>query len=130
MDKKIYLSDNKVLEHNKKAFFDTVQLFSNVKEDNIDKEIEKIENNDEYKDTLSLLHFDKGRTIWVELKIEDSYLSSMIYAWMYSKSKFDETELHSLGCSIKTIMFSKPSGYSDDEKEAIKKLYEAAFGNV
>lgn len=130
MDKKIYLSDNKILEHDKKSFFDTVQLFSNVKEDNIDKEIERIENNDEYKDNLSLLHFDKGRTIWVELNIEDSYLSSMIYAWMYSKSKFDETELHSLGCSIKTIMFSKPSGYSDDEKEAIKKLYEAAFGNV
>jgi hypothetical protein len=51
-------------------------------------------------------------------------------SWMYSESKFDKgKELHALGCSMQGIMFSKPSGYSDDVKMAIKRLYENAFGN-
>ena len=37
-------------------------------------------------------------------------------------------DLHALGCSMKQIMFSKPSGYSDEEKAAILTLYNSAFG--
>ena len=48
--------------------------------------------------------------------------------WLYTESE-DGDRLHALGCSVEEIMFYKPSGYSDDEKQAIRKLYEAAFGN-
>ena len=90
MEKKIILSENKVLEHNEKAFKDTLQLFSNLNEDNIDKEIDRVENDPKFKDILPSMHFDKGRTIWLELKVEDSYLSGLILSWMYSKSTHDE----------------------------------------
>lgn len=130
MDNKIILSENKILEHNEKCFKDTLQLFSNLNEDNIDKEIHRCENNPKLKEILPSMYLDKGRTIWVELKVEDSYLSGLILSWMYSKSNHDEKSgLQALGCSLKSIMFSKPSGYSDDVKYAIQKLYESAFGN-
>ena len=130
MEKKIILSENKVLEHNEKAFKDTLQLFSNLNEDNIDKEIDRAENDPKFKEILPSIHFDKGRTIWLELKVEDSYLSGLILSWMYSKSTHDEKiGLQALGCTLQSIMFSKPSGYSDQEKEAIRMLYDAAFGN-
>jgi hypothetical protein len=130
MKKQIILSENKVLEHNEKAFKDTLQLFSNLNEDNIDKEISRAENDPKIKDILPNMHFDKGRTIWLELKVEDSYLSGLILSWMYSNSNYDEKSgLQALGCTLQSIMFSKPSGYSDQEKEAIRMLYDAAFGN-
>lgn len=81
---KIILSENKVLEHNEKAFNDTLQLFSNLKKDNIDIEIERVENDPKFKDILPNMYFDKGRTIWLELNVEDSYLSGLILSWMYS----------------------------------------------
>lgn len=130
MEKKIILSENKVLEHNEKAFKDTLQLFSNLNEYNIDKEIDRAENDPKFKDILPNMHFDKGRTIWLELKVEDSYLSGLILSWRYSKSTHDEKSgLQALGCTLQSIMFSKPSGYSDQEKEAIRALYDASFGN-
>lgn len=130
MENKIFLSENKVLEHNEKAFKDTIQLFSNLNVDNIDKDIDRAENDTFFKDILPNMHFDKGRTIWLELKVEDSYLSGLIMTWMYSRSNHDnKSGLQALGCTLNSIMFSKPSGYSDQEKEAIKMLYDSAFGN-
>ena len=130
MEKKIILSENKVLEHNEKSFNDTIQLFSRVKEDNIENTIRLTGENPHYKDVLTSQFFDKGRTIWLELKVEDSYLSGLIMSWMYSKSNHDEKSgLQAFGCTLQSIMFSKPSGYSDQEKEAIRMLYDAAFGN-
>ena len=131
MEKKIILSENKVLEHNEKAYEDTLQLFSKVDKDGIDKEISRVENNQGYKEILPNMCFDKGRTIWLELKVEDSYLSGLILSWMFSTSNYDEkVGLQALGCRLQSIMYSKPSGYSDQEKEAIRMLYDAAFGNT
>lgn len=130
MENKIILSENKILEHNEHAFKDTVQLFSKLNKDNIDKEIIRFKNDPYFKDILPNIHFDKGRTIWLELKVEDSYLSGLIYSWMCSKSNYnEEIGLQALGCKLESIMFVKPTGYSDQEKEAIKMLYNAAFGN-
>lgn len=130
MKDKIILSDRKILEHNEKAFADTVQLFSKVKADSLHNDILLIEKQPDVLDVLSSLYLDKGRTIWVELNVEDSYLSGLIMSWLFSKSEFDnKSGLHALGCSVQSIMYEKPSGYSDDEKMAIAKLYESAFGN-
>lgn len=130
MENRIILSENKVLEHNEKAFKDTLQLFSNLNEDDINKLIIKLENDSKFKDILPNMYIEKGKTIWLELKVEDSYLSGLIFSWMYSKSNYDNKNgLQALGCNLESIMFSKPSGYSDQEKEAIRMLYDAAFGN-
>jgi hypothetical protein len=130
MENKVVISENKILEHNEKCFSDTQQLFSNLNENNINKTIERIENDDSYKNILPNMYFDKGRTIWLELKVEDSLLSGLIYNWMFSSSNFDNTSgLQAFGCKLESIMYSKPSGYSVNEKYAIKQLYEAAFGN-
>jgi len=130
MKKEIILSEKKVLEHNEKAFKDTLQLFSNLNEYNIEMDISRAENDPKYKEILHNMHYDKGRTIWLELKVEDSYLSGLIMKWMFSRSSHDEKNgLQALGCTLQTIMFSKPSGYSNEQKEAIRMLYNAAFGN-
>ena len=119
MENKIKISENKILEHNEKALSDTEQLIDTL-----------VQFNDKDAVVDERLYFDKGRTIWLEMKVEDSFLSQHILSWMFSKSKCDGSEgLQAFGCSLKSIMFSKPSGYSEDEKYAIKKLYEAAFGD-
>jgi hypothetical protein len=80
--------------------------------------------------TLDMMHFDKGRTIWLELKIEDSFLSSLLYRWMFAKSKFDSgAGLHALGASIQSIMYQKPSGYPPEVKAAVSELYKNMFGD-
>ena len=128
MSDKFEISEKKVLEHNEKARQDTLTLFSMMKDGDVQNVINTLEKEPFHKDLLSMCYLDKGRTIWLELKVEDSFLSGLIYSCMFSKSKHEgESGLHALGCSIKQIMYSKPSGYSEDEKQAIKKLYEAAF---
>ena len=129
MNKQIILSPEKILEHNEKAFNDTIQLISKIEKTSIDKEIKLVENDPKIKEIIPNMFFDKGRTIWLELKVEDSYLSGLIMSWLYSKSEHDGgSDLHALGCSLKSVMFSKPSGFTDSEKDAIKSLYESAFG--
>jgi len=130
MEDKIFVSDNKILEHNEKAFYDTIQLFEKVNSDSIHHDVLLVKDNPNMLSVLPSLYLDKGRTIWIELKVEDSYMSGMIMRWLFSKSNFDNRNgLHALGCSMQQIMYEKPSGYSQDEKQAILKLYEAAFGN-
>lgn len=78
----------------------------------------------EAKETIDTLHLNKGKTIWVELKTEDSYLSKLIFAWMYTKSEFDGTTgLQALGFSMQKITFNKP-GLTEEMIENIKELYE------
>ncbi len=130
MENKLFLSEEKVLEHNEKCFKDTMQLFENVNKDAIENLIKRIGNDPEFKSMCSNVHFYKGRTIWLELKVEDSYLSGLISSWMYSESNHDgKSGLQALGCTLQSILFSKPIGYTDDVKQAIKKLHDDAFGN-
>lgn len=128
MENQIIFSDKKVIEHNEKAFNDTLQLFSTVNAESVQKFIERCINDKESSNVLETTVFDKGRTLWVELEVEDSFLSGLLLSWLYSKSKHDNQNLNALGCSMKQIMFSKPSGYSDEEKSAIRQLYNSAFG--
>jgi len=109
MENKIFLSESKILEHNEKAFKDTKQLLSKIKEDDIVRDIELCNINKDYIDIQPNMHFDKGRTIWLELEVNDSYLSGNVLSWMYSKSDFDNTDgLNVFGCKLNSIMFSKP----------------------
>ncbi len=128
MENQIIFSEKKVIEHSEKAFNDTIQLFSAVTKDSVQNFIDRCENDKESSNILETTVFDKGRTLWIELKVEDSFLSGLLLSWLYSKSKTDNQDLHALGCSMKQIMFSKPSGYSDEEKAAIQTLYNSAFG--
>ena len=128
MENQIIFSDKKVIGYNEKAFNDTIQLFSTVNQESIQNFIERCKADKESSNILELSVFDKGRTLWVELEVEDSFLSGLLLSWLYSKSKQDNQNLHALGCSMKQIMFSKPSGYSDEEKYAIQQLYNSAFG--
>ena len=107
MGNQIILSDKKVIEHNEKAFNDTLQLFSTVNTESVQGFIERCKADKESSNILKTSVFDKGRTLWVELEVEDSFLSGLLLSWLYSKSKQDNQNLHALGCSMKQIMFSK-----------------------
>lgn len=127
--KKIIISDKKVIEYNSKAMADTQQLLSAASSDNFYRTCDAHEKlGGDFDKALNSLCFDKGRVIWIQLEVEDSFLSSMLSDWLFTKSRHDDKPMHALGCSVKEIMFSKPNGYSDMEKQAIKKLYDSAFG--
>lgn len=129
MGKKVVLTVDKVLEFNEKANADTLQLLSKLTKENTEKFLERVEGDMDNSGIYDSCYFDKGRTLWLELRVEDSLLSGLLYNWLFQASKTDAKPLHALGCSLQQIMFQKPSGYSDDVKSAIKNLYEAAFGN-
>lgn len=128
MENKLEISENKVLEYNEKAFKDTEQLFLGANKDDLDKMIKLSKENNDYKERINSLHFEKGRTIWLELKVEDSFLSGLLISWLYAKSKYDSGNLHALGCELRSIMYSKPSGYTPEEIAAITLLYNKAVG--
>ena len=128
MENQFIFSEKKVIRQNEKALNDTIQLFSTVNKESVSNFIERCNSDKVSAQVLETTVFDKGRTLWIELKVEDSFLSGLLLSWLYSKSKQDNQELHALGCSMKQIMFSKPSGYSDEEKSAIQTLYNSAFG--
>ncbi len=131
MEDKIVVTEKKVLEHNEKAFKDTQQLLQSVKEDSLRKAANAAkESGERYVQALDNLHFEKGRVVWVELKVEDSFLSGMLMRWMYSRSAYDSKALHALGFSVSQIMFHKPNGYSPEEIQAIRMLYEKAVGGL
>ena len=128
MEDKIIFSEKRVVEYNEKAFNDTVQLLSSVNKESLQNFIKRCKNDKESSNVLETTVFDTGRPLWIELKVEDSFLSGLLFSWLFAKSKMDGQDLHALGCSMKQIMFSKPSGYSDEEKLAIQQLYNSAFG--
>lgn len=129
--KKIIISDKKILEYNGKAMADTQQLLAGSTPENFYKTCEAHKQlGKEYEKALNSLCYDKGRIIWVQLKVEDSFLSGMLSDWLFTKSIIDGQPMHALGCSIQEIMFQKPTGYTDMEKQAIKSLYENAFGAI
>ena len=120
----------KKLEFNEECFTDTLQLLKTVENSAKHKEyIKRLEENPEEYKYVENLHFSKGRTIWLELEIEDSYLSSSLFSWMYTKSDYSNLNgLKVFGCKLQSIMFNKPSDYTEEEKSAIKVLYEKVVG--
>lgn len=123
---KLELSENKVLEENEKAQKDTQQLLSSLGD--VQGVIELIRENEQAKGAFNSMHLSKGKKIWLELEVEDSWMSGMILSWLYQSSEHDGQPLHALGCSIKTIYFQKP-GFSDTERGAIQQLYKTVFGD-
>ena len=128
---KIEITKDIILEFDEKSFSDINQIIKNYNEDSFKQEIEKYSSyNKEDLERSSMIYFKKGKKLWLELDIEDSYTSSMLMSWLYSKSKFDDTNgLRIFGSKLNTIFFEKPSGYSDDEKNAIKTLYNKMIGD-
>jgi hypothetical protein len=133
-DKKIVLSDDKVLEDNEKARLDTEQLLSEYRTaeglQNMWDRLTNMEDPEEIKrakEAFSSMAFNKGRKLWIEVTVEDSYISGVLYSWLFVKSKFDKKPLHALGCSVDSIHFS-PVGFTDEEKRALEILYKKACG--
>lgn len=126
------LSEKKILKFDEKTYIDTLELLKDVKTHNViklNKMLGQSTNvNDNAQQALRTQYFDTDRTIWLELTIVNSLFSSMLLQWLYSTSKYDGTRLHIMGARLEQIMFQKPSDYSDDEKSAIQKLYDKAFG--
>lgn len=130
-NKKLEIGDGKILEYYEKGFSDTKQIFETINTDNYMNLINNYSKfSKEDLNRLSLTYPKKDNKLWLELKIEDSYLASNLYSWMYSNSKHDNSSgLSVFGCSLQSIMFQKPTGYTDEEKYAVKMLYEKMFGN-
>ena len=132
-NKKLYIKKDKILEYNEKSHKDTEQLFSKLHlgEENFNALIEKYSTfSNEDLNSISNVYPNKGNTLWLEVNVEDSYNANALFSWLYSNSNFDNTNgLLVFGCRLKSIMFHKPSGYSQEEKEAVKMLYQKMFGD-
>jgi hypothetical protein len=127
-----YKFDNgKFIEFNEKAFADTKQIIDNVNTDrfnNFIKNCHKLDKNS--LDAMSRSFPEKGKKLYLEVIVEDSYMGSVLYDWMYSESNFDKSKgLLFFGLNLDAIHFSMPSGYTEEEKYIIKRLYHKIFGN-
>lgn len=129
MNEQVILEEGKVLEYNERAYQDTLQLLERVKPFNPEEEKQRIELlGSNPKEALKMVHMYKGNTYWLEITVQDSYMSSLIYAWMFNKSNNSQGRgLHAFGCSLDAIHYQKPSGFTEEQKDLIRKLYEAAF---
>ena len=130
MNEQIILTDKKVLEFNERAYQDTLQLLESAKNpfnyEELKARLDLL--GESYENSLCMTHLDKGRTCWLQITVKDSYMSRLIYAWMFSKSnQSGQSGLQAFGCSLDALHYEKPSGFTEEQKDLIKKLYEAAF---
>jgi hypothetical protein len=127
-----YKFDNeKVIEFNEKAFTDTRQIIDKVNKDRFITFVNNCHKLDKNSlDAMSRTFPEKGQKLYLEVKVEDTYMASVIYDWMYSESKLDKSKgLLFFGLNLDAIHFSMPSGYTEEEKYVIKRLYHKVFGD-
>lgn len=126
--KEVFIEEGKVLKHDEKSILDTLQVVQNVNSDSINKAIERCSDltQDILKSTSSIFP-SKGKVLYLEVVVEDSLLASLLYEWLYVKSKFDNNNLHVFGCTLNSIYFNKP-GFTDEERNLIKQLNNKVNG--
>lgn len=132
MNNKIKISENKELEFDEKSYKDLNQLISNYNEDSIINELDRYNKMSEENDSLNhlgLIYPDKGRKLWLEVQVEDSYSASMLYAWLYNISKYDNKSLRIFGSTLNSIHFEIPNGFTTEEKNAIRLLHKKITGD-
>lgn len=129
MKKTIELTEDKILEFSQKSYSDTLNIAEELSEDGFNNICERFKNiGQDDKNLLATSYFNKGRKLYLEITVQDTYASGALFAWLFGKSEFDNRQNHFIGCSLSRIHFSMPSGYSDSVKDAIIKLYEDAIG--
>lgn len=130
--KKLYIQENRILEYNEKAHKDTEQLLSEIGEEKFNNSIESYsKNTKEELERIGMTYPFKGKKLWLEVDVEDSYCAGALYGWLLSKSNYDNTSgLLVFGCSLNSISWEKPSGYTEEEKYAVRTLYEKMFGDA
>jgi hypothetical protein len=131
IEKKVTISEDKIIEYNEKAFADTRQLFESISEERLEKFMDncnQLPDND-----LSFMKSafpSKGKRLYLEVVVEDTYLGSKVFDWLYSKSNFDNSNgLSVFGLKLDAIHHSMPNGYTEEEKYLIKELYKKVIGN-
>lgn len=114
----------KVLEVNKKAIEDSINFFEGVSEAGVKESLENLSKiNQEDLDNMSMIYFTRGKKLWLEVTVEDSYMSSLLFKWLHNQSR-----PHLMGCSLDSIHFSMPSEFTEEEKRAIRELYKRVIG--
>jgi hypothetical protein len=131
-NKKLYIQEGRILEYNEKAHKDTEQLLSEFTEDRFNKCIDNYSiNSKEELERIGMIFPFKGNKLWLEVDVEDSYSASALYSWLLSRSNHDNTSgLLVFGCRLNLISWEKPSGYTEEEKNAVRTLYEKMFGDA
>lgn len=106
----------------KQALEDTKLLFIKFSQEEIDKSI-ALRSNKDYAESLANLSFDKGRKLFLEVEITDTFMSQMIMTQMYSKSTDGTNGMHSMGMKINTIHFDFTSlaGFTENETQLLKQ---------
>lgn len=130
MKKEIKLTEEKVLSYSEKSYSDTKRVLEDISEEHFLNLYKNCQNYDrDSLDHLSISFHNQGVSLWLHVKVEDSNAAGALYRWLFGKSDIDGGPNHVLGLSLQEIMYQKPSGYSQEEKEAIKKIYKKAFGD-
>ena len=124
----VALSKLKILEYNRKAHLDTTQLLTFAGRINCIESINAIkrrleENNENLiVKSLGSMVFEKGRTIYLELEVVDSYMSQALYRWLFNPSREDRKPLEALGCILKEIRFADPTCPDEEDIKFVRNL--------
>lgn len=135
MSKQIKLGEVKVLEidpitlEDTKYFFD--KFLNGYTEEGLGILEKRINESERDRDLLETQFYNKGKRLWLEIDVVDSYASSGLISWLFSQSAANgnKSGLRLFGCTLNSISWEKPSDYTPEEKEAIKRLYEKVIGD-
>lgn len=127
--KQYKINDKKILEYDEKSYLDMNQIIKDYNEESFNKDFERYNNDPTEIKHVGLLYPDKGKKLWLEIEVEDSYSASMLYSWLFRKSEHDNNNLRIFGSKLNSINFEKPSGYTPEEKHAIRELYIKVIGD-
>lgn len=124
----ITLENGKTLQHDEKSFSDTNQLVKDLESFSEFYERMKDDLSEKTLGLVSNIFIKKGSIIHLELIVEDSFLSNMLYKWMYNDSNYDgKSGLRAFGCTLRKIEYTKDEDYEKDVKLLVKKLYDKVF---
>jgi hypothetical protein len=129
MKNKFKINNKKILEFDEKSYSDMNQIIKKYNEDSFNKDFERYNKDKTEIEHVKILYPDKGKKLWLEIDVEDSYSASMLYSWLFDNSKFDNSELRIFGSKLRSISYEKPSGYTREEKNAIIDLYKKIIGD-
>lgn len=131
MSKTFDLGNGKILKFNPKAMQDTMDLFkkSVTSVEDYNEILKKLGENPDFAEAYAMGTYREGKTLWLEVKVTDSFMAGMLHAWMFGKSEFDGSRIEAMGCTLDTLYFSRPTDFTEEERKMMVHLLKKITGN-
>lgn len=80
-----------------------------LEELDLDRHLERLENDPDYVERSTLLELQQDRELLLKVKVSEPYLSSLLMSWLYQKNDRGGT-IEICGCTLSEINFTGQTG--------------------